>query len=555
MSAHPPLPATGPDPTPLGHGVRQAFQYLLLLGLVVVTAIGIGGLLAAAFAQGTTIAVSDSSIARSVAFTLVGLPLLAGVALWTRRTFAADPAESRSPAWLLYLAAAELLALVVALVAVHATASWLVGLQEFEPDAAAIAVVWSAVWGGHRLLASRVDPRLLQPQHLGGSLITLGLSLAGLGVLLTGALETWFGLDGTVLAATGHRPALEGALTLLLAGAGWVLYWWRSARRSERNPLWLAYVLLAGIAAALVVTLVAGSLALHRVLVWLVGDPSTDDASRYFDPMPATVAAVVVGLVSLAHHHAVLAEGVRPGRSEVDRVHDYGLAAIGLGAAATGTTIVVVAIVEAVADPDVISGSGAVNTLLAALTLLAVGAPVWWLHWRRCQAAVGASHDEVTSPTRRLYLFSLLGVASLAAVVALLAGTWILIDRLLGSAGALEALRAIRYPIGILVTAAALAAYHWAVYLRERGTASERRGPRFVLLLGVADAPTAGAVARHTGAQTWAWTRTDAGEVVRPVAELLAVLASASTPEVVVLVEDGRLQAVPIERRPARTTG
>jgi len=541
----------GTTPTPEGHAVRQLFQYLLLLGLVFVTAVGVAGLLAAAFAQSTTIVVSDSAIARSVAFTVVGLPLLTGVALWSRRTLADDPAEARSVAWMLYLSAASLVSLLVALFALHDVASWLLDLRPFHPQALANAIVWTAVWAFHWWRgARRGDQPMQQPQLLAGSLLGLTIGLVGLGILIAGALEVWFGLDRQELIVGRHEPILEGAVTFLLAAAVWSLYWLATALHTERNILWHAYVLLVGAAAGLIVSVTAASVGVYRLLVWVFGQPGEDDAERYFSTMPATVAATVVGLLALAYHQTVLHDDRRSGRTEIDRVRDYLLAAIGLGAATAGTTIVIVALVEAIADPSLVTDGGPANTLIAALTLLGVGAPVWWLFWRRGQRAAASSHDEITAPTRRLYLFFLLGLASLAAVGALLAGAWLLVDHLLRGDPGLVTLRSIRFPIGILVTSAALAAYHWTVYRGERHPAAPRpQGPQFVVLLGVADASTAAAIKRRTGALTWAWTRWDSPLETWSEDELIAAVESSGAPEVLVLAEDGQLRSVPISRR------
>lgn len=541
-----------------GHVVRQFFEYLLLLALLVVVAIGLSGLIAAAFASGSTIVVSDSAVARSVAFTAVGLPLLAVVALAVRRDFARDAGEARSLPWLLYLSAASLVSLVVALFALHDTLCWLLDLRAFDPGAPARAVVWTAAWAAHWWLVSRQDDRRpLQPLHLAGSLLGLALGLVGLGVMLAGALAHWLGLAGDTLVVGRHEPILEGTVTFALAAAVWVRYWLLAGLRSPRSVLWHAYVLLAGVASGLVVTLTATSVALDRALVWLLGDPWSEEARRYFESMPATLATVVVGALTLAYHRGVLSAVEHAGRTEVERVRDYLLAAVGLGAAATGTTIVVVALVEAATDPSIVHSGGAGNTLIAALTLLGVGGPVWWLFWRRGQAADGVA--EAASPTRRLYLFLLLGLTSLASVGALLAGAWIVVDRVLQDEAASVVVRDIRFPVGILATATAVAAYHWAAYRTDRSRLPQERrtGPSFVLLLGVADASTAAAVQRRTGATTWAWTREDAVARGWSEDELVAVVEGARAREVVVLDEDGALRVVPVSRRaplPASTS-
>ncbi|GAB2867546.1 DUF5671 domain-containing protein [Nocardioides pacificus] len=546
------------EATPEGHATRQLFQYVLLFGLVVVTAIGLAGLLAALFARDSTLAVSESALARSVAFTLVGAPLLAGLAIWSRQTLARDPGEAHSGAWALYVTVASLVSLVVAVFAVHDVLSWALGLRPFVPQAAADALVWTTTWAVHWWLGKRtVDSGLMRTHLLGGSLLGLAATLVGLGVLLSGALEIWLGLDAGRLIAGRHSPVAEGAVTLGLGAAVWGLYWWRNALGAERDGQWHAYVLLAGSAAGLVVFLVAGSIAAFRVLVWLVGEPGTSDAERYFDTMPAALAATCVGLLTLAYHQGLLSEAELPGRSEVDRVRDYVLAGIGLVAAAAGTTILVVALVEALVEPSLVTTGGPGNTVLAALTLLGVGAPSWWGFWRRGQQAVADEPEhEVSSPTRRIYLVGLLGVAGLAAVAALLAGAWLLIEGLMLGTAADVIVRDIRFAIGILVTAGAVATYHWVVYGEEREAAGAegardrvRPGPRFVLLLGVGDAGTAEALARRTGAGVWAWTRTDVAPRRWPEEALLVALETSGAPEVLVLADDERLRVVPIDRR------
>ncbi|MBM9460009.1 hypothetical protein JK386_08845 [Nocardioides sp. zg-536] len=563
-----------------GPVVRQIFQYLLLALLVVVAATGVAGLAGSVLTMvldGSS-AVSRSTLASDVAFTAVGLPLLAGLGLWSRSTLAAHERERRAAAWSTYQVVMALGALVVTVAAARPALAWLCGLGPAAPYATATAVVWAAVWAVHwRLCRHLADPTAAQLHLVGGSLFGLGVGLLGLGLLLAAALRIWLGLDEPPLAGSSD-PARASALTLALGTAVWLRYWVWGAWRTRRGVLWLCHVLLAGAGLGLLLAVAGGSIALYRVLVWVLGDPASSDAARHFDSIPAPLAVAVVGLVSLAYHQQVLGTTTPTERTEVDRVRDYLLAGIGLGAAATGFTIVVVALAEAIADPDVLAGSGPINTLLAALTLLAVGGPSWWRFWRRGQRAARAEDvtlagPELTSPTRRLYLFGLLGLATLVAVGALLAGAWVLVDALLDGTSALALLRRLRWPLGILVTAVGLAAYHWSVYLGERSRSAEltrtrptaaASGPRFVLLLGVGDAALARDLAGRTGGEVWAWSRTETAAGT-PAAEdgglsgswsvedLHAAAAGAEVPEVLLLAEDGELRAVGLDRRPPVT--
>ena len=110
------MTARGGGPATEGHAVRRLFQYLLLYALLVVVATGLSGLLGRLLSAPLASA-DQSELARSVAFTVVGVPLFVLVALWSRRRLAVDPFESASPAWALYITAASLTSLVVAMLA------------------------------------------------------------------------------------------------------------------------------------------------------------------------------------------------------------------------------------------------------------------------------------------------------------------------------------------------------------------------------------------------------------------------------------------------------
>ena len=138
-------------------------------------------------------------------------------------------------------------------------------------------------------------------------------------------------------------------------------------------------------------------------------------------------------------------------------------------AAAAGVGTTLVSLIEA-ATPGVDVGMTTINTLLAAVTLLVVGVPVWWLHWRSIRAAVAADpNHEVATLTRRIYLVMLFGVAGVAAVIALLvAGSTFfrdLVDAQLGGA----TLRSMRYALGVLVASAAVSCWSGRTTPRWRG--------------------------------------------------------------------------------------
>jgi hypothetical protein len=536
-----------------GHAVRRFFQYLLLYGLLVVVAVGLSGLLGRLLER-NVLAADESALARDLAFTVVGVPLFAGMALWSRRRFAETPDEARSPAWAFYVTAAALTSLVVAMTALVQVLSWATGLEDYDGRALARFLVWGGLWGAHWWVDARVTPlENRRVHHLVGSLIGLAVAATGLAGLLAGALRSLLGLDeGTLIAGTGS-PMLRGLVLFVVGAIVWLVYWVRTTARSERDPLWLAYVLLAGVGGGLVTAIASASTLLYTVLVWLVGDPRSTDAVTHFQSAPTSAAAAAVGLLVWWYHQAVLAEAGAEARTEVRRVYEYLMAGIGLLAGAAGLTTAVVAFIEAVTRTrEVLVGASTVNTLLAAATLLVVGGPVWWLYWRRIQAAARtAPAEELTSPTRRVYLLVLFGVGGIAAVVALLVGVFLFFEGVVDGTLGAETLRRMRFAIGILLATAAVAAYHWAVYRTDREhlpAAVEAHGPRFVLLVGPPDAEIAREVARRTHGRVQAWSRTDDGLGAWSVDEVMAALEDSTAEEVIVLSDAGGLRAIPVHR-------
>jgi len=537
------------------HAVRRFFQYLLLFGLLVVVGVGLAGLLGRLL-EDDVLVHSETALARNLAFTVVGVPLLGVVAWWSRRRLAEDPAEARSLGWVFYASLASLTSLLLAMTGLNDVLRWVTGLDDFSGAGLAGFVVWGVIWGIHWWLDARITSR---PQarlhHLAGSLIGLVVSAVGLGTLLVVAFRALFGLDDGVLLVAGVDPLWRAVVTLALGVPVWVVYWVLTASRGERAPLWLAYVLLAGVGGGLVTAVVAASTGLYSVLVWVLGEPVAADAAEHFDGAPGAAGATLVGLLVWWYHRSVLTEAGVPGRTEVRRVYEYLMAGIGLGAAAAGVTTLLMALVEALTGTTYVGGA-ALNTLLAAATLLVVGAPVWWLHWRLAQRAAGdAPAAELGSPTRRTYLVLLFGVGGVAAVIALLTGVYVLFQDVVEGSFNEETVRSMRVAIGVLVTTAAIAAYHGAVFRSDReqlgATGSgdgEGHGPRFVLLIGPSDPAIAREVARLTHGRVQAWSRDADGLPPWSLDQVVAALGTVTGDEVVVLAEPGGPRAFAVRR-------
>lgn len=489
-----------------GHGVRRFFQYLLLLGLLVVTLIGVVELVSLAMGTGV-LADTGGALARGLTFTVFGGGLAALVVIWTRRTIREDPTELTSVGWTVYLTLAGL-------VLAFTTAGYLGAavaavLRDGRADAGAIVgvIVWGVAWTLHWRLARRTldESRALALMVL-GSVAGWAVSLTGLIGVLGQGLALVVPTSSLVNGGSETAGVAQAAAVLAAGVLLWVPHWvWRLSRFST-GPVWHGYVLVVGVGASLVVTLTGASLALYRLLEWYVGDPGRAEAPVYLAATGLPIAMAVVGGLSWWYHRAVLASRVAVGRTEVTRVHEYLLSGIALAAAATGVALVVVALVDVLA-PAPLVGS-VVNSVLAAATLLVVGGPLWWWFWRRVQRALRADPGEVASPTRRVYLVLLFGVAGLVAVVVVLVAAFIVVDDVIRSTVGSGTVLDLRVPLGILVSAGAVSGYHWRVQREDRALApppAARPGPRLVLLVGPPDDALTAYVHRVTGARVDVW--------------------------------------------------
>ncbi|MGM0384462.1 MAG: DUF5671 domain-containing protein [Actinomycetota bacterium] len=537
----------GQDPSGSGaaRGVRRFFQYLLLLALTVIAAIGVADLLGRLLGAD---APGGETLARTLSFTLVGLPLAALLAWWTRRTILSDHEEGASSGYAAYLTLAALITLVVAATALQGVLSALLR-GHFDGGALATFLVWGALWFLHWVLARRTLGERGWPHLLLGSLVGLVWAVVALGLLLGASLEALL-LDGGDQVVVGTTRQLAGHGAALAVGAlVWSRYWLTTAARLPRTTPWLVYVLPIGVGGGLVLAVGAASLLLWQLLVWLLGDPA-GPAREHFADSPGTFAFAVAGLLAWWYHRAVLAE-TGEARTEVRRVHEYLVAAIGLLAAASGVGMVIVAAIESL-TPGIDLGVSVLNTLLGALTLLVVGVPVWWTFWRRIRRALAADPvPEVSSPTRRTYLVLLFGIAGVAAVVALIVAVFVLLQDVLAGLASGETVRTMRYALGVLVAAAAVSAYHGAVYREDREVAlpATPAGPRSVLLVGAPAPGLENAIRHATGAHVELLARADGAAPPWSEETLLAAIADHAGEDLVVLPEDDVLRVIPVQGR------
>ena len=497
--------------------VRRLITYALLFALVVTAAVGLSGLLGRLLLAGTELASDDvSGLARSLAFALIGGPLAALLwwAAWRRLD---DPGERSAIGWGIYVAGAYMLALLIASTNVLNTLSSLIGVEGAQWRLSlATGLVWAAVWVWHRWMwrHPRKCPTDLAdvPTVLGsvlGLVLAVGGAVSALSTLLDAALR------GAAAEASVGTPWWVSALQSLVwavGGAGiWWWHWQHDGGRRLRTGLADVALITVGVLGAGVLTVAGSGVALFVVLRLLFD--RTEPLELLLEPLAPAVAAAAIGCLVWVYHRNI-ARGRSDATLQGGRLVTSGVALV---AAASGIGVIVNSVLAMTATP--LAGTGARTLLLAGVSSLLVGGPVWWLAWRPLEpaSAAGAGLNA-----RRLYLVAVFGLSAIVAVVTLLVIGFRMFEFFLSDVSGGSLVERIRAPLGLLVATGLVFGYHFAVWRQDRavlaaaGPAADGRvGPRTVrhviLVAGSDPAPLRRVIDEVTGAGVTVWERADGG--------------------------------------------
>ena len=508
-----------------GVAIRRFFQYAIMLAMLALTSFGLAGLIDAAASAGSRITTDATGTALSIAFVVVGLPVFVGLAMYTAHKLRTDPREQHSVGWAVYLTVALLGSLVTVMPLTGAFLAELLNARRIDRAIGVYAVVWTIVWAGHWWVAQRKgDPQRLQAQLLLGSAAGLITTFAGITagtmVVLSQIYDRLFQVS---IVDTGIEP-LAGSFIVLVVGVPvWWWYWFRHGRYLHRGPLWLAYVLLLGVLGGAIAVIIGSGVMVFGVLEWFLGDPGTTSPASHFEFIPGAIGSIAAGGVSWLYHSTLVGGRGDRRRTEVDRVYDYLLAGAGLIVAASGIATLIAISLKAFAGSGLTSFQAG-NTTAAALTLLVVGTPLWWRYWSTIQGYRRTNPDsELRSVTRRIYLFALFGIAGIVAVINLIIIVFtVFSDVLEGNFGSLTLDRA-SVPIALLLTAGAIAGYHFVIFREDRTDThvEVEAALKRVVLVGSSTDPIVAAIRSDLGASVTVIdvvsppiTATDIGEAV-----------------------------------------
>ena len=367
---------------------------------------------------------------------------------------------------------------------------WLLGFGDFNGFNLAFPLVWAGIWGYHWNL----QDLYVQRTQIGATVRRLYLyitSLYGLVMLAVGvAIVIWRPLKEAYAALFTTQLFLSGdvgfwaslwtdttrtGLAILVVGGGlWWWHWHRGAKGDTDSRLRQVYLYLFAVlggAATVVVTL---SMVLFNVLQWLIGQPEYTSAAHFQD-LPGMIAALVPGAALWGYHRVQVqqeslfsAEKWQAAR----RVYPYLVAALGLVTLSVGLVmvfLVAMGVLMPQAESQLLDAQWWRNPLALAITLLAVGAPLWSRYWFRVQRQVATGlSGERTAQSRRVFIYGVFGIATLLVLGNLSALLFMFLRDLLETELSLQLLQDARWSIGTLLMSAAISAYHWLILQEDR---------------------------------------------------------------------------------------
>ena len=525
-----------------GQALRRLFRYGMLLVLTILVGTGVTGLIALGDPDVTA---GPGYTAFMLACVVVGGPGLGLVFRWVRR--ALDRSAGVDPAWEIYLVVAELASLATA-----ATGAYLWGESllegRFRVTPAAVMVVWGIIWFFHHALAGRRGRagRLRYGVLLGAAAGLVAGSVFGI-QFVEGVLDRLYELvTGASVIAGRDEPVPRALVGLVIWGAVWLRYWWWIGIGEEGRVLWRAYVLILGVVGGLLAALTGVWQLTYRILDWFLGD-SGQTAALHFDELPLAIGLSTVGWVVWRYHRVVLRSAAPGARSEVDRVHRYTVTGVGLIATVGGLGAVIAASIQAFLPEDLLYRSDR-SGLVAAVTVLLVGVPLWWRYWNAVQDWRREDPDaELRSPTRRVYLICVFGLGGVLALGSLFALAYRFLESLLEGALGTATVFAIRWPLALTLTVGVTAAYHRSVRIadvREVPEESPRLPVRSVVLVGSGGRKVAATVEERTGARVRVWDRLDT-EAGFSAEGVLEVIESAEHESLLIVARPDGLEAIP----------
>ncbi|PKB64366.1 MAG: hypothetical protein BZY80_02925 [SAR202 cluster bacterium Io17-Chloro-G2] len=495
----------------------------------------------------------QTQLALALALTIVGVPVWLFHWNLARRSVGQVPWETQALARRVYLYLVLAVSGAVAVFGFVSLFRWWLGALEFDGLHLALPIVWGVVWAFHW---RQVD--LEKQSHpvtdLVGPLYVYAASLAGLIMLLVGIgimlqrliLPAYDAVFATQLLGSTTpglwNDVMGTALAIAVNGGGfWWWHWHRAARppRSEiatgaRQVYLYIFAIFAG-AATVVVSL---SIVLFRLLSWAFGQQDLGGADDYFRFLPSTLSALVAGGGLWGYHWSVAQQESRAagGLPAARGAYRYLVSAVALGALGTGLVLLVgvgAGTILPLRGEELAGTRWWSGQLALAVTLLAVGGPLWAYHWFSAQRDVAkGGREELAALSRRVFVYFVFGVAVLIVLGSVSGVLFLVLKNILEGDFSIAVLQDAKLPLGMALIAGAVGFYYWLVLQEDRRALAEissgvqdiapvepRMLKNVIAVASGAAQPMIRRLEANLGAPIRLWQRLDAGEPVPSLTE------------------------------------
>jgi hypothetical protein len=469
--------------------VKRFYFYLATFAYLMVASVGV--VLAARYVLDELFGPAELSrdtgqLALGVALAVIWTPIWAWHRLRVQRFAEEEPTERRSILRKLYVYVT--LGVTAALMA-HASVEllrWVLGAKSFSGYPVAALMIWGGLWVFHWMAESAEgqptdETRTVRRVYLYATsacsltMLAVGLALAIYLVLR----EAYEGLFSVPVLLQEEEPLwgdlMNNSLSVALVGAGlWAWHWLYTARFDAESALRQFYSYAFAILGGVITILVATGVIVYGALVWLIGVPEEASAAAHFRFLAGALSPLIIGIgLWLYHWQVVQREHAAAGQlPAARRIYAYVMAALGLGAFGASIIVLVPTVIAmgvTSAREVLVDNDWWRNRIALVITLALVGGPVWGYYWFSIERRVTASGpEERASLPRRVLLYGVLGVGTLAVLGSISYLLFVFLDALLENALSLTLLRDAKWSIGVLVAAALFVPYYALILRADR---------------------------------------------------------------------------------------
>jgi len=339
-------------------------------------------------------------------------------------------------AW--YLNVVLLISLSIAITAATELISWLVGNRQridFSAQMLANIIVAAVIWYYHHSLQENEGQPSPAARTLRRWYIYIfsawGLIFTAVGLVqLINHAILWLPVWGTsVQSGPFFGQSFGFFVGFILVGAFvWWLHWFKLAKGDISSTLRQVYLYLLTILGSVIAGLTGLIFTLYSLLVYVFGGVP-DASGTYFQFFGWTVPLMLVAAGIWTFHRQVAQDEsaqMPELKSSARRVYSYLMSLVGLGGLVAGLVVLIGLLLRLLAST--LSSSSSVSTgngywqsfLSLTLSLLIVGAPMWFYYWNKIIKMVEKSGvDERRAMTRRVYLYFILAATIVASATGL----------------------------------------------------------------------------------------------------------------------------------------